>query len=575
MEGVLPKLFYSALLIGLSAVLMRELWSVWFDPQIYIGRFDVVSEAGDDAEAGQAFAKRIVGAQAIIARQLLDYQTRRAADAPTDATYLLPGTAPLLLPPNALAGVDITVQNVNLSQILSVVRKTLLAPNEIRGNVTSREGSVLTAVDWPRAPARADSQPPLTYFLTPSRSTLQEAAAYVACSVSWARAASEEATVASFSRAQFCDFAAALGDLYALGAKASRAGGLSADEAGVVRARAAELRSHYGSDGIFAEIYRLRADLLDLLPEGVRTQGELVDAQEDRLRYAMLSPKLQQLPEEERRLTALALARPAILLPPKQPLKAPDNWAGLLVRNEAAIRATEASTGLVIGSDGTPIGSGFIAGPGLMITARFVLDVARSGGQPKSQSALRLCLGASQESCDSMLTIGDVVYRSDESAIAVARLSGHDPVLHPALAVSGSLPDANTLTGRYAFVIGYPFEDQRLPKRFIDLLLGKVAGHKRIMPGRILAFGEPGASLGAGPAAKAQRVFTTDISTSGGTGGGPLVDLTTGAVLGMSYAGMWQGERGKFAYAEAFPDAVLQVIGRTSSGQSDAQGNGR
>lgn len=128
MDGILPKLIYTAVLLGLSGVLLRELWTDWFDPQIYIGRFDVVTETGDDAEEGEAFAKRIVSAQAIIARELLDYQTRRGSDAATDATYLLPGTAPLLLPPKALEGIDITVPNMNLSQVLSVVRKRMLAP---------------------------------------------------------------------------------------------------------------------------------------------------------------------------------------------------------------------------------------------------------------------------------------------------------------------------------------------------------------------------------------------------------------------------------------------------------------
>ena len=568
MGGILLKLIYSALLIGLSGVLLRELWTVWFDPQIYIGRFEVVSETGKDEEAGAAFAKRIASAQAIVARQLIEYQTQSGSDAPTDATYLLPGTAPLLLPPKALEGVDVTIQSVNLSQLLTVVRKGFLAPNEVRGHVTMREGSVLTAVDWPRAPRFADNQPPLTQFLTPSKASAQEAAAYVACSISWARARSEKPGIVTFSRAQFCDFATALGDLYALSSKASHPAGLSSEEAALVRTRAAQLRAHYGSDTVFAELYRLRADLVDLLPEGVRTQSELVEAQEDRVHYAILSPKLRDLPEEEKRLAAQALARPAILLEPGKPLQAPENWAGLLARHEAAIRAAGASTGLILGSNG-PLGTGFIVGPGLVMTASFVLDEARMPRGSAVAQHPRLCLGPNVDSCEPAFTIGEIVYQDKESMIVIATLEDHDPDLYPPLPLLASLPEANTLTGSYAFVIGYPFSDPRMPGPFVRRLLGEVEGRRRVMPGRILALGL-GGSFGFGTIAplplEAQRrpIFTTDISTSGGTAGGPLVNLTSGAVMGMSFAGIWKGERGKFAYAEPIPKAALDLIGRRS-----------
>ncbi len=70
MEGMLPKLIYSVLLIGVLAILLHELCTVWFDPQVYIGRFEVVSEAGENLEADQAFAKRIIGARTCVVMPL-------------------------------------------------------------------------------------------------------------------------------------------------------------------------------------------------------------------------------------------------------------------------------------------------------------------------------------------------------------------------------------------------------------------------------------------------------------------------------------------------------------------------
>jgi hypothetical protein len=410
--SVIAKLIYSALLLGLTGILLRELWSVWFDKTIYVGRFDVVSETGKDDSASAVFPKRIVSAQAILAQQFNDYQTRRTADAPSDATYVLPGMTPLLLPPEALAGVDITVQNVNIRQILTAARKWFLAPNEVAGNVAVREGSVLAVVDWPRAPRLDDRQPGLNRFLVPGQASEQAAAAYIACSLSWARAASLDTKVAAYPRAQFCDFSAALGDLYGLAEKASSPSGIDAKEAALVRKRAGQLRAHYGSEAVFPELYRLRADLLDLLPEGERKPGELVEAQEDRLRYAMLSPRLRDLPEEEKRLAALALARPAIPIEDGRLSGVPDNWASPLLRRDSEIRSVASSVGLILGGDGAPRGTGFIVGPRLMMTYKFVLR--------HSAGALRLCLGPAAASCEPSFVMTDfsAPYR------ALARYSG-------------------------------------------------------------------------------------------------------------------------------------------------------
>jgi Trypsin-like peptidase domain len=462
--SIIAKLVYSALLLGLSGILLRELWTVWFDTTIYIGRFDVISDTGKDDSASAIFPKRIVGAQAILAQQFNDYQTRRAADAPSDATYILPGMTPLLLPPEVLAGVDITVQNVNLRQVLTAVRK-----------------------------------------------------------------------------------------------------------------RAAHLRAHYSADAVFPELYRLRADLLDLLPEGELRQGELVEAQEDRLRYAMLSPKLRGLPDEEKRLAALALARPAILIEDRGLSGEPENWATLLRRHDTEIRSAATSVGLIVRGDGTPVATGFVVAPGLTMTADYVLPEARRGPLAtegkRPTDRLRLCLGPSKSSCSPSMTIGDIAYvgEAEGSRIALANLVAHDIVLHPPLPLAEPLPATNTLIGQYAFVIGYPFRDPRVPARFTELLLGKEDGCKRLMPGRILAFGQGGRTgfVGLESGHPAPAVFTTDISTSAGTGGAPLVDLTTGRAIGMSFAGQWKGECGKFAYAESIPKGALDVIGRRLHGEPD------
>jgi hypothetical protein len=109
-----------------------------------------------------------------------------------------------------------------------------------------------------------------------------------------------------------------------------------------------------------------------------------------------------------------------------------------------------------------------------------------------------------------------------------------------------------------------------MPEAFTERLLGKDEGRKRVLPGRILAFGQDGPGFdGLAGGQSAPTVITSDMSTTGGTAGAPLIELSTGRVIGMSYAGRWQGERGKFAYAESIPKSAVDVIVRRLRGEPD------
>jgi hypothetical protein len=457
------KMLYSGLICVILAILFRELYLVWLDDTVYIGSFNVISEGGEkDEAAGADFAKRILGAQAILSRQLLDYQKRGGPESPTDATYTLPGSSSLALPPEALKGVDITIQNVNLREVFSAIRKGFSAPNEVTGHVTKGAGSVFAAVEWPRAPTPVNGEERLTQFLAPSQGDMQSSAAYIACSLSWARAGQVKGGLANVPRVQFCDFARALGELYALSDKASTPDGLSDSEAALVRKRAAELRAHYGSTNILSDLYRLRADLLDLIPERLRNINELVEGQEDRLSYAMLSPGLQKLSDSDRRFAAQALARPAIALFGGKLVDIPHNWANLLSRRGSDIARVAQSTGVLVTKkvtdkeDPMPWGTAFVVAPNLAVTtahvARAITEDTINNGRSSS-----VCFGSSIKDCKESLSIGRVIFRGevDKEDIAVVELLNHDPVLIPPLPIADPLPEPNVIVGRYAYIVGF------------------------------------------------------------------------------------------------------------------------
>jgi hypothetical protein len=76
-------------------------------------------------------------------------------------------------------------------------------------------------------------------------------------------------------------------------------------------------------------------------------------------------------------------------------------------------------------------------------------------------------------------------------------------------------------TAKFVYTVGYPGNDSRLPKEVLALILGDASGVKRLSPGAIIPELSSGDRIG------------NDCTTTGGSGGGPLVDLETGRVIGV------------------------------------------
>jgi len=622
------KAIYSALIFCVMLFLFRELVLVWFDSRVYIGKFDVVSNISTENPDSVKFAQRVVASQAILAQQLQTYQQVADLSAQTDDTYSLFPDQKLSLPQDALKGVDITVQNVNLTAIFTALRRGFTSPNEVSGSVTSTPGSVLAAIQWPKAPKPAlASAERLNQFFVPSQSSYDSAAAYIACSLSWARGAAQSEALASIPRDQFCGFSSALNVLYSLGEKAHVPKALKDDDIALIRRKTDILSSYKSIAPKLPDIYRLRADLFDLLPDDNRRQSDLVEAQEDRLSYALLSPIFENKTDEEKRFQVLAFARPAIILKNGEPDKAPHNWTSILARYNENVRRSALSTGIVFvntetnATDATidgrhPLGTAFMVAPNLAITASHVLEGASYHTKDKDRSPrLAICFEDDPSKCSEFFRVSDIHYQSSvgDTDIALIEVEDHSPVFHPPLPLAEPSPLQGSLVGSYAFVVGYPFADPRMPTEFTtalfaglmdkdnDRLLDATAensneksgtlpviqnilnfftitqkpneeiqaeaevepdptdpqqqpilnsGVRRLMPGRLLAFNN------------VQGRFTSDISTTGGTSGAALTDFATGEVLGVSLAGRWQGERGKFSFSSPIPKEVREMINR-------------
>ncbi|MCC2958831.1 hypothetical protein LK540_00065 [Massilia sp. IC2-278] len=105
-----------------------------------------------------------------------------------------------------------------------------------------------------------------------------------------------------------------------------------------------------------------------------------------------------------------------------------------------------------------------------------------------------------------------------------------------------------------------------MPAELLEALLGDAPGVKRLLPGRTLEFVPDPRPPPTAP------VFKTDISTLGGTGGGPLVELVSGRVIGVHFAGEWDNEKGKFSSSELITPELVKAIAEALKPAPDGPG---
>jgi len=166
----------------------------------------------------------------------------------------------------------------------------------------------------------------------------------------------------------------------------------------------------------------------------------------------------------------------------------------------------------------------FVAGPGLLL-AMFFDDTGRSGtGEDRFVDFGHEVIPAEPV----RVRIHEVLYHDEQ--LEVGLLRANLPVNIEPLRLSVRHPEE--LIGREVALIGYPGLDaQRNDPDMINRLFRGVFDVKRLLPGRIVGYEfRPG---------QERPVLVHDCSSTGGCGGAPLIDLETGEVLGLHFAGLY------------------------------------
>lgn len=181
-------------------------------------------------------------------------------------------------------------------------------------------------------------------------------------------------------------------------------------------------------------------------------------------------------------------------------------------------------------------GTGFVVGEGLLMTNRHVAELFAQG---LGREGL-VFLTDRQAGIDFLRERG----RPDSSYFEVNRILMIHPYWDMALlAVSGlgpehapltlSTADPGDLRDREVVVVGYPAMDNRNNVELQNQIFGGVFNVKRLQPGKLGELGKIKSFTNVVPS------VTHDCSTLGGNSGSAVIDVQTGAVLALHFAGRY------------------------------------
>ena len=217
----------------------------------------------------------------------------------------------------------------------------------------------------------------------------------------------------------------------------------------------------------------------------------------------------------------------------------------------------------VVGDRGMHLGSGWLVAPNLVVTNRHVADefaYKQSDGtyafrtHPGTNKKFRARIDFKEESgVDEIreFPVKNVLYIAPEDGpdvaileIAAVATDGETKQPAPLALFDGAAED-----GQLIAVIGYPAEDPyEKDQDLMAELFGGEYSVKRLSPGTVMR--QP----------KDDSLFEHDCATLGGSSGSAVIDLATGAVLGLHFSGV-SGESNWAVHASEVSAALATING--------------
>jgi hypothetical protein len=187
------KVVYSAVLIGLIGIAFGELGRLWLDTRTYVGAFTFFDNGKEQTAEGTTFSLQVLIQHKTLSQLFAaEERRRRSAVDPKNpqpvASHALPKqentwwpheVPPVHNPKSLLSDIELSVQGINVRDILSKFRQWITAPKEIGGTVYKTDTGVRASVSLTEGSAAEG-----LVVLEP-QPDVWKAALHVACSMIW------------------------------------------------------------------------------------------------------------------------------------------------------------------------------------------------------------------------------------------------------------------------------------------------------------------------------------------------------------------------------------------------------
>jgi endonuclease G len=306
-------------------------------------------------------------------------------------------------------------------------------------------------------------------------------------------------------------------------------------------------------------------------PDGFERAGE--EARADSGLRKVLTDRERDVDDEELRgLEAIILprGRPVVFIRDGTYEALPDPWTHL---NAAAVRGRIEPLFPSIGRVELPNslqlaygGTAFVVGPGLLMTNRHVARLFTEGIGVRglvyragdAAVDFKREVGSPEDDHSAYVEVESVAMVHPYWDMALIRVAGL-PAVHRPLKLSVRPPQ--DLVERDVVAVGYPGRDSRNDLDVQDRIFRRTYDVKRLQPGQ------------ARPRARIRSfenvvdAMTHDSSTLGGNSGSAVVDVQTGEVVGLHFAGMYLRANYAVPTYELARDARVVEAGLTFAGR--------
>jgi hypothetical protein len=293
------KAVYVLIICVAVFALLRELYGVLWSDTLYVGNFDYFADGKSSSEQSKSFPSFVLGQHQLLRSALIEENQRRErADQSSGVKYhrYLPANLPEASRwTSILNDADLKIQGFDLGKILSSLRAWVSPPSQITGFVEKSEKAVRVAINYPSRKLADGQRTPAGPFETGTLNGDSSAALAIAASIVWTQAAESDQNFLKIPRDVFVSWILVWWDYRLLRGKTDTNQMWTSDDKGRWK-QARNLVDSLAANGTYAEAWRLRADLIESIPESLKNDadlrtpqqlaGDMKLVQDDRRRYA-------------------------------------------------------------------------------------------------------------------------------------------------------------------------------------------------------------------------------------------------------------------------------------------------